>query len=122
MSVLVIEAGLFDQGQDGILVPGAYDPSPYFWPILSVPQEALDDSVFLGTSARVVGGGSTINAMVFARGDIEDYRSWTKLGNEGWAWDDLLPYFIKVCDPESPKTCPWTRLGGRKEKKLLIQY
>lgn len=95
---MIIDAGPFDQGQDGILVPGAYDPSPYFWPIVSVPQEALNDTVFLATSARVVGGGSTINAMIFARGDVEDYQSWAKLGNEGWAWDDLLPYFIKVCD------------------------
>lgn len=71
----MIEAGPFDQGQDGILIPGDYDPSPYFWPIVSEPQEALDNTVFLATSARVVGGGSTINAMIFHRGDVQDYEA-----------------------------------------------
>lgn len=94
---MVIEAGPFDQGQNSVLVPGDYDPSPFFWPIVSVPQEALNDTVFLADCARVVGGGSVINAMIFMRGDVEDYQGWTKLGNEGWSWDDLLPYFIKVC-------------------------
>lgn len=97
----MIEAGPFDQGQDGVVIPGAYDPSPYFWPIVSEPQEALHDGVFLATSARVVGGGSTINAMIFARGDAQDYEAWTKLGNAGWTWSDLLPYFIKVTQLKS---------------------
>lgn len=103
MSVLVIEAGPFDQGQNSVLVPGDYDPSPYFWPIVSVPQEALNDTVFLADCARVVGGGSVINAMIFTRGDVEDYHGWTELGNKGWTWDDLLPYFIKVSERPIPQ-------------------
>lgn len=98
MSVLVVEAGPFDQGEDGVLIPGDYAPT-YFWPIVSVPQAALNDGVFLADAGRVVGGGSVINAMIFSRGDAQDYQAWTDLGNEGWTWDDLLPYFIKVSIP-----------------------
>lgn len=68
MSVLVIEAGPLDQGQDGILVPGAYAPYLYFWPGLSsVPQQGLNNRAITAIAAQVVGGGSTINAMVYLR-------------------------------------------------------
>lgn len=99
MSVLVVEAGPLDNGEDAVLVPGAYNPAPYFWPMVSVPQTALNDTIHLATCARVVGGGSTINAMIFLRGDVEDYEGWSALGNEGWSWDSLLPYFKKVRQP-----------------------
>ncbi|KAG8163562.1 hypothetical protein KVR01_006859 [Diaporthe batatas] len=95
VAVLVVEAGPLDHGEDAVLVPGAYNPAPYFWPMVSVPQTALNNTVHLATCARVVGGGSTINAMIFLRGDVEDYNGWTKLSNEGWSWDSLLPYFKK---------------------------
>lgn len=99
VSVLVVEAGPLDAGEDAVLVPGAYNPSTYFWPMVSVPQVELNDSIHLATCARVVGGGSTINAMIFLRGDVEDYKGWAVLGNEGWSWDSLLPYFRKVFQP-----------------------
>lgn len=111
MSVLVVEAGPLDDGENAILVPGAYNPSTYFWPIVSLPQEQLNNSVHLATCARVMGGGSTINAMIFLRGDIEDYKGWTALGNEGWSWDSLLAYFKKV-----------GRQHGALERKLLRKY
>ncbi|KAK0724725.1 hypothetical protein B0H67DRAFT_480481 [Lasiosphaeris hirsuta] len=94
VSVLVIEAGPFDQGQDGILVPGAYAPYLYFWPnLVTVPQAGLNNRSIGTVCAQVVGGGSAINAMVFLRGDAEDYNGWGSLGNPGWSWDNLLPFF-----------------------------
>lgn len=99
MSVLVVEAGPLDEGENAVLVPGAYNPATYFWPMVSVPQTELNNSIHLATCARVVGGGSTINAMIFERGDVEDYKGWLSLGNEGWSWDDMLPYFKKVRQP-----------------------
>lgn len=64
----MIEAGPFDQGQDGILVPGAFAPYLYFWPdLMSVPQEGLNNKTHFAAVAQVVGGGSTINAMVYLR-------------------------------------------------------
>lgn len=100
VKVLVIEAGPFDQGEDSVLVPGAYNPGPYLWPgPFTVPQTALDNQVFLAICGRVVGGGSAVNAMIFLRGAVEDYSDWCQLGNSGWSWSDYLPYFKKVSLP-----------------------
>lgn len=97
VSVLVIEAGPFDQWEDNVLIPGDYPPFQYFWPDLnSEPQVALNNRSLSSTCGRVVGGGSTVNAMVYSRGGVEDYDAWVSLGNEGWGWDGLLPYFKKV--------------------------
>jgi choline dehydrogenase-like flavoprotein len=99
VTVLVVEAGPLDQGQDGILVPGAYAPYLYFWPnLVTVPQRRLNNRTPGAITAQVVGGGSTINAMVFLRGDKEDYDAWGALGNAGWSWQNMLPYFLKVLD------------------------
>ncbi|KAK3322055.1 hypothetical protein B0H66DRAFT_553184 [Apodospora peruviana] len=96
VTVLVLEAGPFDQGQDGILIPGAFAPYLYFWPnLVTVPQVGLNDRSFPAICAQVVGGGSTINAMVFLRGATVDYDGWESLGNPRHSWDDLFPYFLK---------------------------
>ena len=55
----------------------------------------LDYSNIRLTSAagRVVGGGSTINGMLYVRGDKEDYDNWERRGNPDWGWRHVLPYF-----------------------------
>ncbi|QRD91343.1 putative glucose-methanol-choline oxidoreductase [Aspergillus flavus] len=96
VKVLVIEAGPLDDGREGVTIPGAYDPAAYIWqPLTSQPQTALNNRTFLATCARVVGGGSVVNAMVYLRGAKPEYAAWEELGAKGWAWDDLLPYFKK---------------------------
>lgn len=45
---------------------------------------------------KVLGGSSSINAMVYIRGNKHDYNSWAALCNEGWDYESLLPYFIKA--------------------------
>lgn len=45
--------------------------------------------------ARVLGGGGSVNAMVYLRGQLRDYAQWETSGAEGWGWQDVLPYFIK---------------------------
>jgi 5-(hydroxymethyl)furfural/furfural oxidase len=55
--------------------------------------------------ARVLGGGSSINAMVANRGSPQDYDAWTEEGADGWSWDTVLPYFRKLerdCDFDGP--------------------
>jgi choline dehydrogenase len=47
---------------------------------------------------RVLGGCSSINAMIYMRGQKEDYDHWAALGNKGWSWDDVLPHFIRLED------------------------
>ncbi|KAI0443442.1 hypothetical protein F4803DRAFT_514756 [Xylaria telfairii] len=95
VSVLVVEAGPFDQGEDGVLIPGAYPAFQYFNGLESVPQEGLNNRSVDTICAKVVGGGSVVNAMVYLRGDKVDYDDWGKLGNPGWSWDSMLPYFLK---------------------------
>ena len=46
---------------------------------------------------RGVGGGTLINGMLWNRGNAADFDTWAQLGNAGWTWQDLLPYFNKVC-------------------------
>ncbi|KAK4236462.1 hypothetical protein C8A03DRAFT_45548 [Achaetomium macrosporum] len=88
--------GRVDQGQDGILVPGAYAPYLYFWPnLVTVRQPGLNNRTPGAITAQVVGGGSTINAMVWLKGDKQDYDAWGSLGNSGWIWQDMLPYLLK---------------------------
>jgi choline dehydrogenase len=47
---------------------------------------------------KVIGGSSAINGMIYMRGQAADYDHWRQLGNAGWGWDDVLPYFIKSED------------------------
>ncbi|KAK1783209.1 hypothetical protein QBC45DRAFT_399999 [Copromyces sp. CBS 386.78] len=96
VSVLVIDAGPLDQGEDGILVPGSYAPFLYFWPnLMTTPQEGLNNRSVFTPIAQVVGGGSTINAMVFVRGKADDYNKWGAIGNPGLSWNSFLPFFLK---------------------------
>ncbi|KAF2820284.1 choline dehydrogenase-like protein [Ophiobolus disseminans] len=96
ITVLVIEYGPFDQREDGIMIPGAYFPVPYFWlPLMSTPQAALGGTSYLVPCGRVVGGGSVVNAMFFHRSDAALYDAWEELGATGWSWKNLLPYFKK---------------------------
>lgn len=97
MTVLVIEAGPVDWNQDGILTPGNFQPWWYFYPGLeTVPHAGLNNRTPDAIAAQVVGGGSVINAMVYLRGDANDYDAWGALGNPGWSWKNMLPYFKKV--------------------------
>jgi choline dehydrogenase-like flavoprotein len=59
-------------------------------------QAFLDNSKRAFNSGRGVGGSSILNGLVWTRGDASDFDAWVALGNPGWAWKDLLPYFIEV--------------------------
>src|SRR5437660_828872 len=43
---------------------------------------------------RVLGGSSSINGLIYIRGQPEDFDHWAQLGNRGWGWDDVLPFFM----------------------------
>lgn len=68
MSVLVIESGAVDHGEDFVYIPGAYDYVPYSWHgLTNEPSKELNNRVFDSIVARVAGGGSVVNAMIFLR-------------------------------------------------------
>ncbi|KAI9724093.1 MAG: hypothetical protein M1812_000812 [Candelaria pacifica] len=98
VSVLCIEAGNLDNYEEVIQVPvfvGGDIGGPYDWNLQTVPQTFLDGAKRPMPQGKVVGGGSILNAMCWNRGGADDYDAWEALGNPGWGWQGLLPYFIK---------------------------
>ncbi|KAF9020547.1 alcohol oxidase [Hymenopellis radicata] len=95
-TVLIVEYGTIDD------TPSQVEPSSAtnyaarnLFNVTSVPQPGIGNKRSTVYAAAVVGGGSTINGMLFDRGAAEDYNNWEKLNNTGWGWAGLLPYFRK---------------------------
>ncbi|QCI67889.1 GMC family oxidoreductase [Phreatobacter stygius] len=65
------------------------------WGFATVPQKGLGGRIGYQPRGRGLGGSSAINAMVYIRGNRWDYDHWADLGNTGWSYADVLPYFIK---------------------------
>ena len=65
------------------------------WAFETVPQKGLNGRRGYQPRGKVLGGSSSLNAMVYNRGHAQDYDEWARLGNKGWAWKDVLPYFKK---------------------------
>jgi choline dehydrogenase len=65
------------------------------WGLRTQPEKHLDGRALDYPRGRVLGGSSAINGMVYVRGHAKDYDTWRQLGNVGWSWDDVLPYFRK---------------------------
>jgi 5-(hydroxymethyl)furfural/furfural oxidase len=101
--VLLIEAGRdTPPGEEPWDIRDAYYSSyyqpDYFWPDLQVYSRVASGGAQprYYEQARVMGGGSAINAMVALRGLPGDYDEWAQSGARGWAWADVLPYFLKL--------------------------
>lgn len=101
--VLLLEAG----GNDNkfwIHVPMGYaktfvDPKVN-WKFESEPEAELNNRTMYQPRGKVLGGTSSINGMIYMRGNAADYDQWRQLGNEGWDYDSVLPYFRKAEDNE----------------------
>ncbi|RGE45801.1 choline dehydrogenase [Comamonas testosteroni] len=65
------------------------------WAMNTVPQAGLNGRQGYQPRGKVLGGSSSINAMIYVRGQPEDYDFWSAQGNSGWGWSDVLPYFQK---------------------------
>lgn len=65
------------------------------WGFATVPQPELDNRRMHYPQGRVLGGSTAINAMIYIRGNRLDYDKWRELGNEGWGYDGVLPYYRK---------------------------
>lgn len=106
-TVCVLEAGPPDR-HPFIHVPGGFikmlfNPN-YTWQFKTEPSEGTAGRQILTTQGRTLGGSSSINGMVYNRGQCADFDSWAQRGNRGWSYADVLPYFrrterrIGLCD------------------------
>ncbi len=71
------------------------------WGWDSVPQRHMQNKVFRYTQAKVIGGGSAINAQIYTRGNAQDYDDWRQMGCDGWGYEDVLPYYRKAEDNDT---------------------
>jgi choline dehydrogenase len=66
------------------------------WSHLSEPDPTLNDRTLMWSGGKMLGGGSSINGMVYIRGLRRDYDDWAGMGCNGWSWDDVLPHFRRA--------------------------
>jgi choline dehydrogenase len=100
-TVLLLEAGGSDLSP-WIQIPIGYGRTFFDkrinWMYDTAPVAALDGRQSYWPRGKVVGGSGSINAMVYVRGQPHDFDDWRAMGNVGWGWDDVLPFFIKSED------------------------
>ena len=72
----------------------------YNWCYTTEPQPECHDRKMIAPRGKVLGGSSSINGLIYIRGQAEDFDHWRQLGNAGWGFDDVLPYFRKAEDNE----------------------
>ena len=106
--VLLLEAG----GRDNhmwIHIPlgfaKLFDNAKVNWRYASEPEPELNNRKIIQPRGKVLGGSSSINGLLYIRGQHEDYDHWRQLGNTGWAFQDVLPYFAA---PRTRNAAPMT--------------
>lgn len=98
--VLLLEAGGPDKDKK-VHIPGAYTElfgTEVDWDMETVPQAHLNGRVLKVPRGKTLGGSSATNAMAYVRGNAKDYDDWAALGNTGWSYREVLPYFIRSED------------------------
>jgi choline dehydrogenase-like flavoprotein len=81
------------------------------WAFETVPQPGLNGRRGYQPRGKVLGGSSSVNAMIYLRGQPEDYEFWAAQGNPGWGWADVLPYFLKA-EHNERGAGEWHATGG----------
>jgi len=104
VSVALLEAG--GGGDDALIrtplaVAAILPTKIHNYAYETVPQPGLNGRRGYQPRGKGLGGSSAINAMVYIRGHASDYNHWAELGNPGWSWNDMLPYFIRSEDNQS---------------------
>jgi len=96
--VLLLEAGPEDR-DPWIHIPLGYgklfNKRSVNWMYQTEPQGELCGRRIAQPRGKVIGGSSSINGLIYIRGQHDDFEDWRALGNIGWGWDDVLPYFLK---------------------------
>jgi choline dehydrogenase len=112
-SVLIIEAGGNDDN------PTIHDPNAFFsllgtdvdWMYMTEEEPFLNNRKLSWPRGKVLGGSSSINATLYVRGNRADYDGWQALGNAGWSYADVLPYF-KKSERRDEGSSSYTGRGG----------
>jgi choline dehydrogenase len=108
-AVLLLEAGPRDNYL-WIHLPIGYAKTMfhpvYNWGFYTEPEPAMNNRQVYWPRGRGLGGSSSINGLIYVRGQPQDYDRWAALGNAGWGWKDVLPYFIK-CEGNSRGAGPY---------------
>ena len=99
-TVLCLEAGVANSNLFWSRIPAGVgkliDNPKYNWCYSCEPDEGTGNRRIEVPRGKMLGGSSSINGMVFTRGQAEDYDHWAQLGNKGWSFQDVLPYFKKM--------------------------
>ena len=97
--VLLLEAGGHDRNI-WIHIPLGYGKlfsnAKVNWLYSSEPEPELDNRAIIQPRGKVLGGSSSINGLLYVRGQAADYDHWRQLGNTGWRFEDVLPYFRRA--------------------------
>jgi choline dehydrogenase len=103
LKILVLEAGKPDNNFL-LKMPAGFaslgPDNPYNWHFQTEPQIHCNNRRMSWPRGKTLGGSSSINAMVYIRGHASDYDHWRQLGNDGWAFRDVLPYFKRAQNQE----------------------
>lgn len=98
-SVLLLESGPADR-YPWIHIPIGYAKTmfhpKYNWGFYTEPDPGMNNRRVYWPRGRVLGGSSSINGLIYIRGQAEDYEAWAAAGNRGWGWKDVLPLFRKL--------------------------
>ncbi|HEY1748008.1 MAG TPA: GMC family oxidoreductase N-terminal domain-containing protein [Xanthobacteraceae bacterium] len=101
VNVLLLEAGGPDHGDDRISAPHrAWElwNTPFDWAFMTAPQRGALNREMFWPRGKVLGGSSCLNGTIYIRGAAADYDHWAYLGNAGWDYESVLPYFKKSED------------------------
>jgi choline dehydrogenase len=125
MRVLLVEAG----GEDDYLwihIPVGYlycigNPRTD-WLFKTEPDAGLNGRVLNYPRGRVIGGSSSINAMLYVRGQARDYDGWRQMGCAGWGWDDVLPLFRRSQDHFAGESAAHGAGGAWRIEKQRVRW
>jgi choline dehydrogenase len=113
VKVALVEAGPPDTAQE-IHIPVAFAQlfqTKWDWDYLTDPEPGLDGRRRYLPRGKMLGGSSSMNAMIYIRGNPADYAEWEALGAAGWGWEGVLPYFLKAEDNQRGPS-PLHGVGG----------
>lgn len=98
VSVALLEAGGSARSL-GVRIPAAFPKlfrTARDWEYYSDPEPGLNDRKIYMPRGKMIGGSSSMNAMLYVRGNAEDFDGWAKAGATGWSYDEVLPYFKRI--------------------------